>query len=473
VPDSTHRLHFFSKHIALQDLWTSKRVNQKYLGYVIIRPNYTGLVARAMLAPPNDLAPYVRTSVKDTVNLFGKRLTVRAVPFAQQNAQLGACAQVSVWACHYSAYLRGDVGRRSLADFTLHADPSLSRGRQLPTNGLTVEQISHLFATFGLPPIVYDLREFPDVPALGEDTDELIINLDETALSSQAMENRGVEDSPNRYDNAFESERVATRERTEETTSPHTRTTHPDDIDNAIAVLQRAICRYLHSGYPIIVGTEDHAFVLCGYERHSLAGAEPTVSFVRHDDRTGPYRMVHDIANDRDEATKQEYGMWRYLIVPLPDKLWLLPEAAEKAAGGSLLVISDDGILGPKFARDSFQLNLKSGKFFLKTYAIESSRFKAALSGRRLPAEVIEEYRLARFSRYVWVVEIFDRDLAKESAKCVVGEVIYDATSSDHDPLALAIHVPGAVWMRRTEDSAIRPKECAIAAYSSGSIQSA
>jgi hypothetical protein len=66
----------------------------------------------------------VRTSVTEPVNFFGQQLQAHGVPFAQQNAQLGACAQAAAWMCHFTAYLRGDTARRTKADLTLKLTPA-------------------------------------------------------------------------------------------------------------------------------------------------------------------------------------------------------------------------------------------------------------------------------------------------------------------------------------------------------------
>lgn len=51
VPDSAHRLHFFSKQLESQSLWQLD-TDHGYIGYVVVRPAATGLVSRALLKPP-------------------------------------------------------------------------------------------------------------------------------------------------------------------------------------------------------------------------------------------------------------------------------------------------------------------------------------------------------------------------------------------------------------------------------------
>jgi hypothetical protein len=160
IPDTAHRLHLFSKHLSKQSMWrTAGRAG--YIGYVVVRPAPTGLVSRAMLPPPPELVSAVRTSVTEKINFFGQDLTVTGVPFAQQDAQLGACAHAAAWMCHFSAHLRGDTDRRTKADFSLKADASLHPSRSTPSAGLTAMQLSQLFRTFDLPALFYSVGELP------------------------------------------------------------------------------------------------------------------------------------------------------------------------------------------------------------------------------------------------------------------------------------------------------------------------
>jgi hypothetical protein len=400
VPDSAHRLHFFTGRLTARSLW--KLAEKKgYLGYVVLRPATTGLVSRALLPPPPDLADAVRTSVQEHVNFFGQELVATGVPFAQQDAQLGACAHAAAWMCHFTAYLRGETGRRTKADFSLKADASLHPSRTTPSGGLTVTQLSDLFRTFELPAIFYQVGKLP---------------------------------------------------------SPRLPWQPPDPTPGTPGMLgglwdHRIIpvaCRHLNSGNPVLVGTQDHAFILCGYRRVSTP--QPGwIEFVRHDDQTGPYRLVTNVLVDIDAVTGKVYGPWQTMHVPLPDKLWLAPEAAERK-GGEYLASASRQIAnaagGPAFT--SLEDLASSKRLALHTYAMRSNAFKEKLRTRGLPTAVRREYALARLPRFVWVVEAVDRQLREGGPRCVLGEAVLDATSSDHAPQQLALHIHGIMWLQQT-----------------------
>lgn len=161
-PDSTHRLHFFSRLLAADEVWQFGGDPFEYLGYIVVRPLFVGRIGRTMLRPPPDVGPSIRTAVTDHVSFFGQNLQITAVPFVQQSTDLFRCAHAGAWVCHHSAYLRGDVGRREMADFSLAANAGLSVGRPLPSGGLTLFQISDVLCNFDLPPIHYNVRNLSD-----------------------------------------------------------------------------------------------------------------------------------------------------------------------------------------------------------------------------------------------------------------------------------------------------------------------
>lgn len=278
-----------------------------------------------------------------------------------------------------------------MADFGLLADHSVMSGRPVPSAGLTGLQISNLMSQFGLPPIFYAMDSLPRHPSVpGAD--------------------------------------------------PGTR---------AVPVL----CRYLNSGMPVLVGTRDHAFIVVGYQRVRRQRDSDWFRFVRHDDQSGPYRWIEDINNDIDATTGRNYDVWQMLIAPLPTKLWLSPEAAERKGISYLTafdkIAASDGI--PR-ARDLEALDAQRRLSF-RTYAIGSNAYKVAADNRRLGEEATRELRLARMSRLTWVVEAVDRQRRRAGRPCVMGEVIFDATSSDISPQPLAMRVPGALIIFGTDGS--------------------
>jgi hypothetical protein len=421
-PDSAHRLHFFKAPLDQSQLW-SLPDDHGYLGYVVIRPSDLGQVGRSVLTPPPGVAGAVRTSVRDEVAFFGSKLLVEGAPFIQQDTQLGRCAHAAAWMCHYTAFRKGFVARQPMANFSLAADPSLGNGRSLPSEGLTLAQLIELFRTFGLPASYYDVQQLPPsvlAPFAPPDPDP-----------PEPVE--GVVPHPGLWD---------TR-------------------------LFRTCCRYLNSGIPVLVATYDHTFVLVGYRRVKRAGERDWIEFIRHDDQRGPYLTVGDVFNDvADDGLV--YSPWEALVIPLPEKLWLPPEPAEGMGGLLLQELAETSMSTVPETKELIDL-IARGDLGLHVYARTANEFKSDLQDRVDPV-LVREYRLARFSRFVWVVEAIDRKRRRDESPCVVGEALFDATSSETDPDCLAMHVPGLAWVARTKGSPRFPIRCSPDPYRSGGI---
>ncbi len=388
TPDSARRVHFFTKKLDPATLWRLPD-NAGYLGFVVLRPSNIGQVGRTMLRPPPDLAHAVTCTVRAEVTFFGQRIYVEAVPFVQQDYQVGRCAQAAAWMCHYSAALRGDVERQPTAAFTIAADDNQTMGRPVPSSGLTAQQLTNLLRDLDLAPILYQIGNLPgpDMTPIGATT-------------------------------------------------------------AAIPV----ICRFLNSGYPVVICTDGHAFSLVGYRRHRRRDNRDWFSFIRHDDSLGPYLVVDDIENDRPDPNKKPHD-WRYVLAPVPDRLWLAPEAAEHRGRYELLAL-DDRVSQDRVARSETLTELEeAGRLTFRTYATTASRFKEFATSRRLNDDLAAEYRYARLSRLVWVVEAIDKQRRNRGNASVMGEVVFDGTSSSEDPAVLAMRVPGAALVFQTDDT--------------------
>jgi hypothetical protein len=405
---TTHRLHFFKSDLTGRPLWDLGigPDDSDYLGYVIVRPSPLRRVGRTVLSPPARHKDAVRTSVTDRVTLFGQELTVRGVPFMQQdaNATLDRCAHIAAWMAHYSAFRRDEVARLPVAEFSLRADPSYG-GRPAPSGGLTDRQLVELLRRLELPPHVVDVASLSLPGHLAKQTEQEV----------------------------------------------------PAQPRPWVSSLEATCCRYLNSGYPVIVATDHHTFVLCGYFRDK-DGDDESIRFVRHEDEAGPYLVVPSPYRDLGPGG-ESYSPWRRLIVPAPEELWLQPELAERTAMSFIKASVQAANLG-KVDFGPLPSLVSSEALGIRTYARHNNSFKKGLPGRVEDA-VLKAYRLARLPRYVWIVEVVDKDRRRSGHEdCVIGEYVFDATSSGLQPRPLAIHLPGDVRVYDPGDNEETTEKC-------------
>lgn len=182
------------------------------------------------------------------------------------------------------------------------------------------------------------------------------------------------------------------------------------------------LCRYINSQMPPVVYSKGHAWVVVGYRRNGLG--HDNIELYRHDDQAGPYLQINSPFADEGEADK--YLPWKAAIPPLPQKVYLTGERAE------LIGAQRAHRLSKRHGNENLATKAYHEKnLMLRTYAIDAQLFKEAAQGR-LPEPLASLYRMAHWPRWVWVVEMIDRNrLASGKIDVVLGEVVIDATASN------------------------------------------
>lgn len=185
---------------------------------------------------------------------------------------------------------------------------------------------------------------------------------------------------------------------------------------------ERIACRYLNSGMPVLLIVPGHAMVLIGYGRE-----QGSTFFIAHDDARGPYRKIGDAKSDPKRP-------WQGLVVPLPGKIYLTAEAAERTGREYMnALIATEENLAP----------LRKVPLRYRTYVVPSAEYKTRLTERGLTRDVVYWHRMTGTSNWIWLVEAQEETAAVRGRDCVVGEIAIDATSDPLTPFALFGNLPG------------------------------
>jgi len=188
------------------------------------------------------------------------------------------------------------------------------------------------------------------------------------------------------------------------------------------------ICRYLNAGFPVLIGSQDHAFVLVGWFREN-----GDVRFVACDDQLGPYEVI-------DSPFTHYKAPWMSIMVPLPPKVLLSGESAESAAYRAFR-----GLALQVPALKPLADGLEDGSIELRSSLRESKRFKRSLAEQTSSPEVLRMLRLAHLSHWVWTVEAHAVAACGHGDPCVMAEAVFDSTSFDLAPRQSAVSLPGVV----------------------------
>jgi hypothetical protein len=205
------------------------------------------------------------------------------------------------------------------------------------------------------------------------------------------------------------------------------------------------VCRYLNSGFPVLLFTErpdaplGHVTVLIGYGK-TKAGE---YFFVRHDDERGPYRIVEPYSVPVEGAERWfdgETGAWTQVLAPMPGKIYMTGEEAERLVRTIVIpqLINDH----PELSYLGEGLTASPKRLRLRTYVVESWKYKHTAGSRGFGKDRLRELLVRGMPRWVWVTEVQSIEQAG-SQNCVVAEFAIDATANPKTAGVLYGSVPG------------------------------
>ncbi len=159
------RLHFFACQLTKRQLLKMpRRVKEEYLGFVVIRPLPGFRIGRSILSSrlvsilPIPEETYITCQVKYRVNLAGNEIEFGGVPWMEQDTLVSACASAALWvACtHMANKLAPELKGYCTPHITdLATRYSVTTGRPMPSEGLTIEQMMYALQEMGYEPVPY------------------------------------------------------------------------------------------------------------------------------------------------------------------------------------------------------------------------------------------------------------------------------------------------------------------------------
>ncbi len=159
---NTKRLIFVRNEYVLKDFLDDdeimhEKIERDIIGMVVLKPTQT--IGRTLISPFHIKIPqcYVRTTGFE-ISVLGKIYLVEAFPVSGQDSEVMTCAEVNIWQIMEYFGNRYDNYRTLLPSEMLEMVMDISDVRLLPSDGLTVEQESHIFMKNGLSPKIYYKR---------------------------------------------------------------------------------------------------------------------------------------------------------------------------------------------------------------------------------------------------------------------------------------------------------------------------
>lgn len=151
IDKSCYRLHLYN--------------NNKYCGYIVLRPTPFSHIGRIQAVPSLFLesgteAYLIKSKFK--CNIMGEENIIRCFPFTKQDPVIAMCAQVATWEIIRFAHSRGwnysDINLANISDSTLTFSE-----RKIPAKGLMPNHIMEILNSVGLFPLMCGGIKNPDV----------------------------------------------------------------------------------------------------------------------------------------------------------------------------------------------------------------------------------------------------------------------------------------------------------------------
>jgi len=161
LPNKVKRVHLCKKNIESYKELT----DENYLGYFTIRPipSETNFISRARLKifddmyniTDKDLSIILR--LKTIVNVLDKKLCIHTFPYFVQDGVVNVCAHSDI--LMLTKYLHKKINF-PFVDTNKIYDILNQNQRQIPSNGLTIHEISNLLNKIGYNPLLYRFENF-------------------------------------------------------------------------------------------------------------------------------------------------------------------------------------------------------------------------------------------------------------------------------------------------------------------------
>ena len=459
-PDSTVRLHFFASQLGVGDLLALDPHQSSYLGYVVCRESGLPLVGRCLLRVPEYITEH--TAIEEPVNLFGQKLSVRGVPFMQQDQRFAVCAHAAAWVLAYTAYRRG-TGERHLVGEVVSLGSAIRPLRPRSTQGLTEQDVAGILGDLGFRTETYHApnmnRDYSTLPAIRrfEMASDTLNRLDavlggpddgDDNLATRVADALWPAEGPPEAD---------------ETDKTPTTVELGDALAAVHLFLDYVIRPYLRSGWPVYCGAGSHALVICG-----RSGPDDRPVHFVHDDQNGPYLAIECLpAASRRSLRWQSGGPdAEDLFGPDPDRVRRLVEGrtspspddgddADLAVDSLVFAIPARVLLQPLAAtaravalhealRDPAQLGsgdeeLVAGRVSMRVSILMGIDYKRAR--RQHSDDAGDQDAVAAFSALhlsEWVVVVEGADIGTGEA---LWELVFDASSHNAHPRLQAARI--------------------------------
>ncbi|KIA96018.1 hypothetical protein OA88_21775 [Flavobacterium sp. JRM] len=371
------RVSFFSEKITNENFRNEELIselNKIFLGYLVIRPTFTCPIGRSLISKNAFVDNnFICCNYKGRVLVNGVKLTVDGYPHSSQDTESISCAETTIWSVmEYFGNRYADYKPTTPSNI-INVLNKFSKQRLLPSNGLTVDQISFALKEFGFGTSIYAVDD-----AFEEELKNIIAYYIESGIPViAALENTNL---------AHAVVIIG----------------HEDDQKTDLSKVKKRELQYSDEDVKYIDYTDIHK------------------KYVVTDDNLAPYRLI-DLNNPVEHYGDDDafFGATiESIVVPLYKKIYLEVINARSLATS---IISDSNF-GYKFKDD----------FVFRFFLTSSRSFKSHVSKLKSKQPLlIETLVLTKMPKFIWIAEIYEND--NFNSGTADGLVVIDATEANNN----------------------------------------
>ena len=373
------RVSLFSgeiSHLDFFDLQKHSELDSKFLGYFVIRPTINALFGRSIISPKAfETNHFQICSCKTDCLIYGVKLGVEGFPHSSQDGETIKCAETTIWALmeyfgnKYAEY-------KPALPAKIHAAlERFSYQRQLPSNGLTMDQISFALKEFGFGTSIYSKG------AYGEELHNIIDSYVESGIPVIV----GLQSA---------------------------------DIGHVIIAVGKKFDQKVDWSQ-----VDQSKIEIGGKEIDYYETTNIPAKYIVQDDNHAPYREIEltNPGEHYDDPDCQGYEI-DSIVVPLYPKIYLESFVAKQLV---LNVIQDSNV-GYKF-QDGFVFRffLTSSRSF-KAHITKQSEMEPALKNSIL---------LSKMPKFIWVGEFYAKGSFATENRIAESIVVLDATEANQESI--------------------------------------
>lgn len=372
------RVSLFDKQISQDhflDPLNHGKLAISFLGFFVLRPTVNALFGRSMISPKafkeNN---FLISSCKTSSLVYGVKLVVEGFPHCSQDGESIKCAETTIWALMEYFGNRYPEYKPALPAKINQALERFSYQRQLPSNGLTMDQISFALKEFGFGTRIYSQTSY------GKELYDIIDSYIESGI-------------------------------------PVIVGLQSNDIGHVIIAMGK---RYEKFKWKDIDPTD------LDFRNNKVQFYEATnipAKYVVQDDNMMPYRLIA-LDNPGEHYEDKDCSDYEIdsVVVPLYPKIYLESVIAKELV---FQVLGDDNI-GYDFGSD----------FVFRFYLTSSRSFKNHIAKLPLMDKVLKNNMLlTKMPKFIWCAEFYTKEEFITSDRIANGLIVLDATQANQDSI--------------------------------------